>query len=505
MTIIQRVTPDPRPGWTRDDFLKFAADDNGNAMCMAALYSSQFRYCEAYGWVFYNGKYWDRVNAEALVKQAAVDTLTRRRMVAVKKQPNFEAIVRTSKATASNVRNCLYLFEPLVTVDVSEFDKSPDLLNCQNSVVDLRTGKIAPHDPRQYFTYAVPIDYDPTADTGQWLQFLLDVVGGKQEIVDYLQLSVGYSLTGHTWEEILFYVHGRTRSGKGTFTETLLAVMGKEPLATEVDFVTFTSQRDHDTQNFDLAPLKPCRFIVASESSKYQTFNTAKVKQLTGGNDIRCAFKHKTHFSYRPQFKLWLFSNESVNADPDDDAVWYRIRVIEFPNSYVGREDKRLKARLREPDNLRGVLAWAIEGAQKWYALEERGLQTPAQIQDATEKARDEVDFVQQWLDEYVEKTGDDNDQLSSEQMHISYKTWCENNGVKPKGKRTLTSSLKKKGFNAGEKIELADGREVRGCIGVRFIKAKIEEDDKEVDELMQQKLDDNNGRFNGTVEEIPY
>ena len=44
-------------------------------------------------------------------------------------------------------------------------------------------------------------------------------------MLNYLQMAVGYSITGHTVEEKLFYLYGPTRSGKGTFMETLLALM----------------------------------------------------------------------------------------------------------------------------------------------------------------------------------------------------------------------------------------------------------------------------------------
>ena len=472
-----RLEPQPLQNADPDTLTTQSADDSGNAQCLHYLYGSQFRYCLVYGWLHYNGKYWDRAGAEALVKQAAVDTLLRRRTQAVKH--DREAIVRASRASAHNVRACLYLFASLVEVGVSEFDKSPDLLNCQNGVVDLRTGKLTPHNPKQFFTYAVPIDYDPTADMRQWCKFLLDVTGNKQEIVDYLQLGVGYSLTGHTWEEILFYIEGPTRSGKGTFTETLLDMMGRAPLASEVDFVTFTATRDHDTQNFDLAPLKPCRFIVASESNKYQRLNAAKIKQATGGNSIYCAFKRRDHFSYRPQFKIWLCSNEPANADPDDDAVWCRLRVIKFPNSYAGREDKRLKARLRELDNLRGVLRWAIEGARKWAALEAKGLQTPAEVQEATQEARDGVDILGQWLDECVIRTDDDIDQVTNDVLYSRYTTWCKNNGHKPKSHTGLTRALKTKGYKAGEafKVDIMKDRKkvgektVRGALGIQLVK----------------------------------
>jgi len=441
MTTQQRLIPDPQPGYEPDILLSAGNNDYGNAQCMHYLFGGQFQYCAAYGWLWYNGKFWDKADAEAYVKRAAIDTLVRRRIEAVK--DSREALVSATRPSATNVRSCLYLFEPLVTVDVSEFDQSPDLLNCANGVLDLRTGKLTAHNPRQRFTYALPVDYNPEANSQEWEKFLQDVTGEKQEIVEYVQLCLGYSLTGHTWEEMLFYLYGPTRSGKGVFTETILTMMGKEPLATEVDFVTFTSPRDYDAQNFDLAPLKPCRFVAASESTKYQSFNTAKIKQLTGGNYIRCAFKHKDHFTYRPQFKIWLASNHPVNADPDDEAVWYRVRVIPFPNSYAEKEDKALKAQLQEPGNLRGVLRWAVEGARKWYALDRhQGIQTPAIVKDATDEAQNGVDFVQQWLDECTTKTDNDEDYVTSQVLYIRYEQWCKNNGVMPKHQSGLTQAL---------------------------------------------------------------
>ena len=193
------------------------------------------------------------------------------------------------------------------------------------------------------------------------------MVGGGPAVIDYLQMAVGYSLTGHTSEECLWYVFGPSRSGKGIFTEVMLALLGS-PLAIEVDFATFTAKREGDTQNFDLAPLKPTRLVITSKSNRYEVLNAGKIKQLTGGNYVRAAYKHRDLFTYRPQFKAWLVSNQPVNADVDDDALWYRVKVLEFPNGHAGQEDKTLKPRMKAADTLRGVLRWAVEGAKRWYA-----------------------------------------------------------------------------------------------------------------------------------------
>lgn len=446
--------------------LQAGADDEGNAQSVTHLHAGEFLHCEAYGWLRWVDTHWESGGAEALVDRAIVNTLQQRCITAVQTNPPRNEVLTAAKPTAHHVRAAKYLLQSLVTANVSEFDASPDHLNCANGVLDLRTGELTPHTPGQRFTYCLPVEYDPTADAAEWLRFLSAAVSNASELMSYLQQAVGYSLTGHTSEECLFYVHGPTRSGKGTFTETLLAMLGHEPMATEVDFTTFTAKRDGDTQNFDLAPLKPARFIAASESAKYQPLNTAKLKQLTGGNEIRCAFKYRTHFAYRPQFKIWLSSNRNVNADVEDDAAWYRVKVIHFPHSWAGREDKRLKARLRKPENLQGVLAWAVQGAMMWYASGAEGLVTPEPVTRATEDARTALDFVGHWLEECTEQR--EEDFVPNPQLYDSYKAWCEENGVTEKGMRSLTQDLKAKGYQAGER-RWHHGKAQRGCVGIRL------------------------------------
>lgn len=283
-------------------------------------------------------------------------------------------------------------------------------------------------------------------------------------MADWLQIAVGYSITGQTREEILFYLYGPSRSGKGTFTETLLSLLGA-PLAKEVSFSMFLAQRTGDSQNFDLAPLKPCRFVAASESNTYERFNEAKIKALTGGNEIYCAFKHHTHFNYRPQFKIWLSSNQPINADPDDEAVWGRIRIVEFLHSHLGNEDKSLKHDMRSPEILTGVLAWAIQGAIRWYKLGKTGLpETETSVQAKTVQ-RAELDNVQAWLDETCALS---DVFCAYSALYNSYESWCKDRGVEPKKQKGFSQSLIHKGFI--NKSARLDTKAVRGFMGLRLL-----------------------------------
>lgn len=444
-----------------DFMLKEGAHDEGNARCVHRLYDGKFLYNSSFGWLEHTGTHWIIEEAESAVERAITETLIARANASLRSGAPDSDLIKRCIPNAGKVQGAKAQLKSLVSVGTHEFDSEPDLLNCKNGVVDLRTGEITPHKPSQRFMHCTAIDYDPNADQDTWVNWLTEAVGA--EVENWLQIAVGYSLTGHTREEIMFYLFGPPRSGKGTFTETIMDVLGT-PLSGVVGFHTLTAPSEADTQNFNLAPLHNARFIAASESNQYERFNEAKVKLVTGGDKIQCSFKHKTPFSYRPKYKIWLSSNQPVNADPDDDAVWGRLRVVKFPHSYLGNENKSLKQQMRTPAVMRGILAWAVLGAIRWYQLGNSGLPELQSSMAEKKEHREALDNVQSWLSECAELA--DNGFTANADLYLSYERWCKNNGVEPKKQKGLSQSLIRKGLK-DDRTTTKDRKTVRGFKGI--------------------------------------
>jgi putative DNA primase/helicase len=418
----------------------FSPDDQGHAEAVYALYGPYIAYNEAYGWLIWNGTHFEpsvqRINT-------LIVNVLRMRQRAAGKTDRID-LAKASKCSAGNVSASRSLLENLAFIPVEDFDSEPDLFNTLNGIVDLRTKTLVPHDPEYRFTWCAPVRYNPDADLSLWLKFIAETLE-TEDMAGYLQEALGYSITGHTSEECLFYIYGPPRSGKGTMSETFLALVPR-PVAMEVDFNTFTAKREGDSQNFDLAPMKAARLVFASESNKFQSLNPAKVKALTGGNLVYCSFKHKDMFAYHPQYAVWLSSNHEVNADADDDALWGRVKVIHFPHSRLGNEDKSLKLQLQSQDNLEAVLAWTVEGAYKWYQRGGKGLETPQAVKELTQTQRSAQDSVGLWLEECCEiKEGE---WTENTKVRTSYENWCEANGYEPKKAKSFAQSLAAHGLD---------------------------------------------------------
>lgn len=462
-------TPAPAPTGTQAgqgiNLFLHPADDEGHARTLLEMLPDRFWFTETLGWLTWCGTHWQREGAEAELHQAIVTMLRARRVAAVQATPAVEALVKSCVASRARILGVAFCVQMHRHADIASFDADPDLLNVANGVLHLPSGQLMPHDSTQRFTYCLPTPYDPTADYSHWTRFLEDVVGGGQPVIDYLQAFAGYSLSGHTSEENLLYLHGPSRAGKGSFAETLTTMLGR-PLSAAATFATFVRRRDAGDQGFDLAPLRPARLVVASESNERDKLNSAMIKGLTGGDTITCSHKHQDSFEYRPIFKLIMLSNHPVNGDADDAALWGRLRIVHFPKSFLGSEDKHLKDRLKAPDSLRGVLRWAVEGAMAWYASP-AGLVTPDAVKLAVQAHHDAVDDVAQWLAECaVAKPGN---WETVEKLYTSYRNWAVvDHGLTPRPSNKLTTALLRRGFTASRRT--LNNKQARCVEGIQLI-----------------------------------
>ncbi|MFN8487127.1 MAG: phage/plasmid primase, P4 family [Caldilineaceae bacterium] len=426
-------------GWTTHP-----AGEYGNMLCFQEKHGDRIAFNSAYGWM-YQGEQrrWLTGDvAEATIDQAAIDTLLERQRYAAAVQNDL--IAQKSACTTRNISSMKSLLRPYITVTVDQFDNIPHLLNTKSGVIDLRTGRIVA-DESGRFTYCVNVDYDKDADHSHWLQFLdqtIEYHKDSETMRDYIQMGSGYSLTGSTREECLFYLHGPTRSGKGSVQSVMLELL-KAPLATAAAFSTFTRRRDGNS--FDLAPLKAARIVIASEGEKKSALNEATVKTITGRDRITCAFKGKDEFSYTPHYKIWLASNHPVAGDPDDDAFWNRVKIINCPWSKAGSEDKSLKDYMSSPEYLRGVLVYMVTGAKMWFN-EPKGLMTPDCVRNAVQSHRDASDSIGQWLNDNTVKT-EPRELIGHTKLFADYQNWCEENGYKAKQGKGFAQSMKAKGF----------------------------------------------------------
>jgi putative DNA primase/helicase len=210
----------------------FNLTDLGNAERLAKYYGHILHYCyERKRWLVWNRRVWewdmgDKITALAketvrnIYDEAADEPDEKRRKELASHAKSSESDHRI------NAMISLAESESGIPVKVTELDTNPWLFNCLNGTIDLRTGQLLPHRKEDLLTIIVAVEYHPDAPCPRWLTFLNRVTDGNTELQGYLQRAIGYSLTGDTKSQVLFFLYELGNNGKSTFSMTIRKVMG---------------------------------------------------------------------------------------------------------------------------------------------------------------------------------------------------------------------------------------------------------------------------------------
>jgi putative DNA primase/helicase len=422
--------------------------DVGNAWRFAQLCRGHVRHCHPWGqWLTWDGRRWQRDDTKRIWR------LARKTVVGILKEAAQEAdsdrrgrlakwaIASESRALLANMVE-LASSEPDIPVVPAELDVDPWLLNCRNGTVDLRTGGLRPPDPADLITKLAPVVYDPDAACPTWEAFLTRIMGGKAELIDYLQRVVGSALVGEQVDHALFFLYGLGANGKSTFISALLAVLGDYGKQVAPDLLMYS---DYDRHPTGLADLFGVRLAASTEVEAGRRLAEVLVKQLTGGDRVKARYMHRDFFEFDPSHTIMLAANHKPVIYGGDHAMWRRIRLIPFAVTIpTAEQNPRLGKKLCA--ELPGILAWAVRGCLDW---QHGGLQDPAEVIAATAAYRAEMDALGTFIATCCEVRK--NLQVTAGALYKAYKSWADAEGEKPVSQRALALRLEERGFQRGK------------------------------------------------------
>ena len=200
-------------------------------------------------------------------------------------------------------------------------------------------------------------------------------------------------------------------------------------------------EQRYGSQTNDLAHLFGKRLVVASEGENGQRLAESKIKTMTGGDRISCRPLYGNLFEYVPEFKLWLATNDLPTISGMDEAIWRRIRVIEFPITIPPeQQDRELADRLIS--ELPGILQWAMQGCIEWRKI---GLSPPASVLKSTQEYREDNDSVGQWIESACSL--DATLRTSAKDLYNSYCEWCDSSSIEPLHSTKFGKELTRLGY----------------------------------------------------------
>jgi putative DNA primase/helicase len=407
------------------DAVQIAANEDAIALAFADKFSNILRYCHDQNtWLEWDGNRW-RPERKSLAFHYARE---------IARSSNIKAERGTAKASTAGGAERFARADPRIATVSSDWDGDPWLLATPDGTVELKTGELRDSRPGDRITKITAAGV--SGECPVWNQFLEDATRQDGALIDYLQRVSGYCLTGSVKEHALFFFHGDGGNGKGTFLNTLTAIM--QDYAKVSSMTTFTASK-HEQHATEIAFLHGARMVTAQEVEEGKHWATAKIKSLTGGDPITARVMRGDPFTFLPTFKILIAGNNKPALKTVDEAVRRRFHMIPFTNkpSVIDKDlDEKLQAEWP------GILNWMIEGCLLWQRI---GLAPPPIVTESTQEYFEDQNTFHQWVAECCETGQHYEDTVG--RLFGSWAKWCDRNGEYPGTSKSFSQVLSKEGY----------------------------------------------------------
>ena len=462
------------PEWIPDvDIRPADYSDAANADVFAAVHTNDLIYTDALGWLWWNGKRWERDEHKpmswamdlsgAMLKEASAEhraaLLTQAEAKAryaesgseedskAKEQADVEvkkaeAYLKHAKASrnAMRLKNMLDLAKPALVVKADTLDANPLDLNTPVGIIDLTTGKLRPHDPKAYCSQITAVS-PGTAGAEQWISFLDTITQHDGSIQGFLQLVAGMALFGAVYYEGVVIAYGGGRNGKSTFFNALGATVGDYAGSIAVKLLT----TDKNNQGASLATLRGKRLVITGELEEHQRLSVAMLKQLASTDRLVIEEKYHQPETVTPSHSLVLFTNHLPRVGSVDNGTWRRLTVVPFNATIPPSESVANYGDVLAKEAGPAILAWAIQGAVN-FARNGYKLDIPEAVEEITDAYRAREDWLSNFINERCIK--EPNARVRTGELYSAYREWAESVGDYVRRGNDFTTAMETMGYH---------------------------------------------------------
>jgi len=433
-----------------------------NAERFVELCGDKLKYIKSIGWFVWDGRRWleDDAKVFELYTKTVIPAIYKEAAEAIEAddRKTAEKIIKWGKRSESNsnIKNSINLASTMPEVylkNANEMNRNPWKFNCMNGTINLKTGVLYPHNQEDLISQLSPVNYNPAAESPRWNTFLTEILSNDEDMIDFIQKAIGYSITGSVSEQICFFCHGQGSNGKGELLYALLSVMGDYGVQTAPDLLLQSKNGapKHPTEQADLYGR---RFAVAQESEQGRRLAENTLKQIVSSDRIKARRMFRDFFEFDPTHKLWFACNHRPVIIDNTHSIWRRIRLIPF-EVIIPPERQDIYLREKLEAEYEGILNFIVQGCIKY---QREGLKPPEASIKAAEDYRDTSDGIIQFIEaKCIVDKNNESLKASISEVYSEYREWCEDEGERCMSKRAFGESLLSYGFKRG-----------RGTSGVR-------------------------------------
>lgn len=210
-----------------------------------------------------------------------------------------------------------------------------DWFSFQNGILNTKNMVFQKHSPKFFILRFIPKVYSYEKEPTIFLKFFKDFCDDNLIRALAIRCFLKKLLSHDNFSQNFLYIHGQALTGKSTFINILIYLIGDEQTA-------LTSLKALKTDSFELSFLKNAKLVVLSEIEKSSsTEDLGVLKSLVSSDKIRARKKFSNDsFDFRLIGNLVCHSNFKLDISKDNSlALSRRIRVIKADRYITNTKD----------------------------------------------------------------------------------------------------------------------------------------------------------------------
>ena len=309
-----------------------------------------FKYCSK--WYYFNGSTWEE-DVESIYMKHCIISMGEQYLRKIQKyyenQALYKKLLNNIKSLNTKLHKPAFEQEIIIGAKMYFHDKKFEkLLNSKNSLVpftngvyDLLQRRFRKAKQIDYIEMTVGYDYNKkvnSRDTENVWRFIKQILPDT-EVRDYVLKKMAECLNGDIPNtNFMMFIGNSGANGKSQILNLMKFTLGE--FSEKVEVTLLTRKRNNANEaSTEKMKLFNKRFAFLSEPEDGEKINIGLLKELTGSEEIVARGLYQDTQTFQMETKLFLACNELPEIKGEDNALWRRIRVVEFKSQFVDSPD----------------------------------------------------------------------------------------------------------------------------------------------------------------------
>jgi len=352
-------------------------------------------------------------------------------------EPELNTLIQyctDDKAKTYLVNEVKATIQRLTYINRNQIAQNTDLIPLKNKIYNFKTQKTQEYTPKTIFLTKHETSWiNPEKDwNNNPINKFLEEITENQEDITLLKELAGYCFYRKMPFQHFFILVGTGANGKSVYLNILRKMLGEE----NVSNIALQDMND----KFLKIQFYNKNANIFGDLPKKAFDDVGVIKQLTGGDSICADVKFKGAINFYNYAKLISSCNEVPETPDISDGFFRRAVIINFPNSFDGKENRNLLEELTTEQNLSQFFQESITAFKK--AIERNNLVRQESIETRKEKymiySNSAISFCNYYLDY------DPQSELKVDYIYSQYAKYCTEKKVPEKDNVNFFKSLYK-------------------------------------------------------------